>query len=157
MKLILIIGASVSSAAMAAGFAVLADQAIPRDRVAAEAAPRAALAAREAPLLTPELAAVIRHEAPRIAIAHPAAPADAAGDREYMYLLPPAATATIAGGLSERPPRPTRTIAEMEPSFAGAGIPSGLDTIDRTTGSAGHADPIMLSRIQNLPLIGVYR
>ena len=146
MKPILIFGASISAVAVAAGFAVLADQAIPRR--AADADPiRPATVARDAP----ELTAIIRREAPKLTpkLAAPAAaeiaPALATSTRAVrpqMSLLP----APAAGqGLALRPlPRPARLAAGLDLAQAGE---APLDL---------RQAPIA-ARFDYIPLSGVYR
>ncbi len=142
MKPILIFGASISAVAMAAGFAVLADQAIPRRAVDADHV-RPATVARHAP----ELTAIIRREAPKLAapvtaeIAPPlAAPTRAV--RSQMSLLP----APAAGqGLAARPlPRPARLAA-------------GPDLAQAGDAPLGRRQAPIAARFDYIPLIGVYR
>lgn len=167
MKPILIFGASISAAAMAAGFAVLANQAMP-SRATEEQVIRPANVAREIAQPTQH----IRSQAPRIA-AHavpaatappiPAATAAASPDTARpdtpalaalldedaaqgarMYLLPPSGAAT-SSGLATRPvPRPVVLAAD-----------AALPMVDLSLGQ--QLDPGAASRFDYIPLIGVYR
>ena len=156
MKPILIFGASISAAAMAAGFAVLANQAMPPR--ATEANPiRPANVARE--VAPPNL---IRAQAPRIAARTPAPEADTltetavpdgatrsaapfnedAAQPARMSLLPPSGVAAN-GGLAVRPvPRP-------------ALIAASAGMVDRPADP--WQGPKAASRFDYIPLIGVYR
>lgn len=158
MKPILIFGASLSAAAMAAGFAVLADQVMPRR--AADAAPMA-MPARAVPIHeVPALTSHIRREAPQIGRVAPApiatppiatAPQVARttiaptkpGDR--MQLLSPAAPA--AAQAQPPLPRPAATVVADELDLALAEIAA----------PAPGFDPITVSKFDYIPLIGVYR
>ncbi len=167
MKPILIFGASTSAAAMAAGFAVLANQAMPSRATEVEVI-RPANVARE----IVEPARHIRNQPPRITArpvaAAPAGPIPAptaaaipdalrpdtpalaalldkdAAQGARMYLLPPSGAAT-SSGLATRPvPRPVVLAAD-----------AALPMVDLSLGQ--QLDPGAASRFDFIPLIGVYR
>ena len=156
MKPILIFGASISAAAMAAGFAVLANQAMPPRATEINPIQPANVAREVAP---PQLA---RAQTPRIAARSPAPqpplPAETAvpdaairsaapvqkdaAQPAGMYLLSPSHHVT-AGGLAERPvPRP-------------ALIAASAGMIDPP--AAPWQGPETAARFDYIPLIGVYR
>ena len=166
MKPILIFGASISAAAMAAGFAVLANQAMPARMAEAEVIRPAnvarevvAPARKEAPWMAARPAPATR-SAPTSAAAD-AASADAAtpatatldaalldagaAEGRRMYLLPPSGAAADFG-LATRPvPRPLRI------SDAAAALPMADPP------RVPRLDPGAAARFDYIPLIGVYR
>lgn len=163
MKPILIFGASLSAAAMAAGFAVLADQVMPRH--AADAAPMV-MPARETPFhAAPELTSLIQREAPQIARVAPApittAPNATAPNAtapqgalaiiaptppdDRMQLLSPAAPAVAQAYRPLPPPAATVVADELDLALAEIVAP------------APDFDPNTVSKFDYIPLIGVYR
>lgn len=164
MKPILIFGASISAAAMAAGFAVLANQAMPARMAEAEVIRPAnvarevvAPARKEAPrsAARPAPATPVAPAATDAASADAAAPATAtldaalldagAAQATRMYLLPPSAAAADFG-LATRPvPRPLRI------SDAAAALPMADPP------RVPRLDPGAAARFDYIPLIGVYR
>ena len=161
MKPILIFGASISAAAMAAGFAVLANQAMPPRATEVDVV-RPANVARE--VVTP--APQVRSQTPRIATRPaPAAPVPSTASPDTttaaalgaalfdedtaqgarMYLLPPPGAAT-SSGLATRPvPRPLLMADGAAP----------LPMAD--TPLTSRLDPGATARFDYIPLIGVYR
>lgn len=149
MKPILIFSASISAVAMAMGFAVLADQAMPRRALDADPI-RATTVAREAPDLT----TIIRREAAQIAAAPAAiAPESPAAETSVpaaagvapaprMSLLPPAAQAASSGPAARPAPRASQPLA--------------LD-LAQLGDAAPPMEPIAAARFEYIPLIGVYR
>lgn len=158
MKPILIFGASLSAAAMAAGFAVLADQVMPRH--AADAAPMV-MPAREAPFhAAPEFISLIQREAPQIARVAPApittapnatAPQGALAiiaptpPDDRMQLLSPAAPVVAQAHRPLPPPAATVVADELDLALAEIVAP------------APDFDPNTVSKFDYIPLIGVYR
>ena len=153
MKPILIFGASLSAAAMAAGFAVLADQVMPRH--AADAAPMV-MPAREAPFhAAPELISLIQREAPQIARVAPAPNATAPQGAlaiiaptppdDRMQLLSPAAPVVAQAHRPLPPPAATVVADELDLALAEIVAP------------APDFDPKKVSKFDYIPLIGVYR
>ncbi len=164
MKPILIFGASISAAAMAAGFAVLANQAMPARMAEAEVIRPAnvarevvAPARKEAPWMAarPAPATPVAPAAADAASADAAAPETAtldaalldagAAEGRRMYLLPPSGAAADFG-LATRPvPRPLRI------SDAAAALPmADPPRVPRLDQGAA-------ARFDYIPLIGVYR
>ena len=164
MKPILIFGASISAAAMAAGFAVLANQAMPARMAEAEVIRPAnvarevvAPARKEAPWMAarPAPATPVAPAAADAASADAAAPETAtldaalldagAAEGRRMYLLPPSGAAADFG-LATRPvPRPLRI------SDAAAALPMADPP------RVPRLDPGAAARFDYIPLIGVYR
>ncbi|NHF73857.1 hypothetical protein [Paracoccus xiamenensis] len=138
MKPILIFGASLSAAAMAAGFATLADQAIPRRAVDAEPV-RPAAVARE----TADLTRIIRSEAPRIAAPRQPETTDHAGTSTKAPQAAPAQMSLLPKGQAV-----ARPVARPQ-----AAMPDLAQAKDITPRPA----PITAARFDYIPLIGVYR
>ncbi len=148
MKPILIFGASVSAAAMAAGFAVLADQAMPRR--AADADPvRPAPVARAAP----DLARIARHEAPRIAAPQASAPLEPEIEPEILSRGLPAPAADLRMSLLPVP----APAAKPRPAPRRVPPPTAIVTAQTTDPAPPGFGRIEAARFEYIPLIGVYR
>lgn len=162
MKLILILGTSLSAAGLAMGFALVANQAVSRESAVIEAPYRVILPSRVAPdLAVPGLAvprqpvASDSRSAPQKPPAPPAEkvtlasvatagnaaiPADTGRDKIAAARLVP----LIATSLAERPPRRPLMVAQSDP------LP-GLDS------AAPEFRAVPAKNFEYLPLIGVYR
>ena len=158
MKPILIFGASISAAAMAAGFAVLANQAMPPRATEVDVV-RPANVAREVVTPAPQVRSQTPRTAARPVPVAPVASPDTAtavalgaalldedtAQGARMYLLPPSGAATGAG-LATRPvPRPVLMADGAAP----------LPMAD--TPLVPRLDPGATARFDYIPLIGVYR
>lgn len=157
MKLILIVGTSLSAVGLAMGFAMFADQAMSResDRIAA---PRPILPARIAPDLTADFTNFARTGnvasavAPKVAAAPSLETLPTAGNSviarpqaDRAAVLPvPALQPIHRDPLAEPPPR--------KPVMMAAAAPLAAQIAPATVSA-----PIPRENFENLPLIGVYR
>lgn len=151
MKLILLLGTSLSAAGLAAGFAVIANQALSRESAVISLPYRAIQPARIVPDLALGPASPKRGSAPQVvaAASDPLPLAHFAASRNGA--MPPKLTthraapalfnAAATNSLAERPPRRPLQMAYSD------SLP-GMDI---------EFEPIPAARFENLPLIGVYR
>lgn len=170
MKLILVLGTSLSAAAVAAGFAMITNQALSRESDLAETPARPILPARVAPdlsvdttqLLSVEAAQLARAEAIHLASAPPmesglsslpttgntvlpiAPPTPEAPDTPLIQERRAVPVPLAASALPVPPPRQVEQLAYVAP-------PPPADMVATELG------PIPARNFEYLPLIGVYR
>lgn len=149
MKLILVLGTSLSATGLAAGFALMAEQALSRESAVIEAPSRAILPSRIPPDLT--------LPAPQSTTERPAAARDVtlasvstlgnagiSADTTREEIAAIRLVPLIAPPLAERPPRRPVQMAYNDPM-------TGSDL------AVTEYRPIPAGNFENLPLIGVYR
>ncbi|TKW68771.1 MAG: hypothetical protein DI616_01910 [Paracoccus denitrificans] len=163
MKLILVLGTSLSAAGMAAGFALIANQALSRESAKIAAPYRATLPSRVVPDLgVPPISAqraplVQDRPAENLSLAAVATSGNAAINQGETQIASEAASSALLP--AQRPPRRPVQVALADPApvgvsgFAAAGTqPAGVDAP-----VVGQQRSIPAENFKYLPLIGVYR